>query len=1207
MTSRKNLRPFPVHAAFAALATLTLAPSLCAQNSEAIVGGSESAAPPVTAPAPVQTPATADPSTTSPSASATLPTVADLTAQRQADAQDTELDEATRMAVDQQYQKAIENLQAAEQHDRKAAALAQELETAPQEVARLQEMLSKPPVAEPAEAMTDVAGVDAISGKVKDAETQAAAARQELQDLKAEIERRNAERPQLAELRAQVEQQLQEAGPALAAPPPPDEHPRVTAVRVQRLQTKQHRLRRERLLLEQKARTYEGAARYLSLRQDMVDRKAREADRVVQQWQQRLAEAQRQQAEKDARKARRELARSHESVADEAKRNSELADENTQLVNAMREAQLKFDEIKSEFQRRSEDFESLQKRAETADFSPAIGVLLRRRQAALPDVEDMDLEIDNRQTDISELHLKLMEWEAERKPLLDLPEATAKVISELEQYPESISRSELEQSVQELLAARLKPLGELTTNGQDYLNELVKIQTQQKLLIDNIVEEARWIAEHVLWVRSTGVIGSKPHQFVASGSLLLDPQDWRAIAHHLLLDLSANWGWWLGGAIGVLVMAIVRRRGKRLIKQLGEDAERASCVDILPTTRTVLLSLLVAAPGPLLVFLVGLRISSMGRTDVLLPALGSGLQSLAACWAIIALVRQIAQSHGLAGAHFGWPRAVLIALRRTTRFLSVALLPFVFLVAFTDEIGEAETTATIGRLAYLGGMISFAWSMYRLLRPSSPMLQALKSNNPTGLLYRSRTLWIALFLALPIGLAILSAVGFHYTALQLTGRAVLTLGSALVVLLVTSFLHRWLLLTYRRLAIQRGRERRQQLLQAAQNDPDQTLPPEATPELTLVDINEQARGMLRLASAACSVIALYLIWFDVLPALGFLRNFELWPDSLAAPLDDGNQPPITAADLLVAILIGCLTILASRNLPGMMEISILQRLPLDAGARYAATTVSRYLIVVTGMVFGFRAIGVGWSSVQWLVAAMTVGLGFGLQEIFANFVSGIILLFERPMRVGDMVTIGGSSGTVTRIQTRATTILDWDHKELIVPNREFVTGNLINWTLTSPTVRIVIKVGIAYGSDTRLATDLLLRAAAENPLILGDPAPFAVFTSFGDSSLNYDLRVYVSGLRNYGKVQHEMHIAIDDLFRQHKIEIAFPQRDLHVRSLPEDLIQQVSRTAAHPPTEEQNGHASPQQNLADPPLPRHAGSSNAAGLTASESTARQDQ
>ena len=297
----------------------------------------------------------------------------------------------------------------------------------------------------------------------------------------------------------------------------------------------------------------------------------------------------------------------------------------------------------------------------------------------------------------------------------------------------------------------------------------------------------------------------------------------------------------------------------------------------------------------------------------------------------------------------------------------------------------------------------------------------------------------------------------------------------------------------------------------------------------------------------------------MLPALGILRKVELWQNNLIATTDNSPVVWVTAADVLVALLIGGLTLVASRNVPGLMEIVVLQRLPLDAGARYAASTVSRYLIVVTGFLLGFRAIGIGWSSVQWLVAAMTVGLGFGLQEIFSNFVSGIILLFERPIRVGDTVTIGEITGTVTRIQIRATTVLDWDNKELIVPNREFVTGNLVNWTLSNPTLRVILKLGIAYGSDVRLATRLLYRVAAENAQVLDDPEPVVVFTDFGDSCLNLELRLYVNGLLNYRRLKHELHLAIDDLFREHHIEIAFPQRDLHLRSVPPDLLGQPGK------------------------------------------------
>jgi potassium efflux system protein len=212
--------------------------------------------------------------------------------------------------------------------------------------------------------------------------------------------------------------------------------------------------------------------------------------------------------------------------------------------------------------------------------------------------------------------------------------------------------------------------------------------------------------------------------------------------------------------------------------------------------------------------------------------------------------------------------------------------------------------------------------------------------------------------------------------------------------------------------------------------------------------------------------------------------------------------------------------------------------------------VTQYVVAAIGVVLCFRQIGISWQSVQWLVAAMTVGLGFGLQEIFANFVSGLILLFERPIRVGDVVTIGDVTGTVTRIRIRATTVCDWDHKELIVPNREFVTGKLVNWTLTNPNLRVVIRVGIAYGSDTRLATRLLEEAAASHPLALPDPPPTVVFAAFGESSLDFELRVFTAGVINTRILRHELHLAIDDAFRSHGIEIAFPQRELHVKGLP---------------------------------------------------------
>jgi len=168
-----------------------------------------------------------------------------------------------------------------------------------------------------------------------------------------------------------------------------------------------------------------------------------------------------------------------------------------------------------------------------------------------------------------------------------------------------------------------------------------------------------------------------------------------------------------------------------------------------------------------------------------------------------------------------------------------------------------------------------------------------------------------------------------------------------------------------------------------------------------------------------------------------------------------------------------------------------------------------------------------------------------------KFVSGLILLFERPFRVGDVISVADLTGRVTRIRTRATTILDFDNREIVVPNKSFITGQLLNWTLSDTSTRVTIKVGVAYGTDPDQVSRLLLEAAAAHPLVLRDPEPCSWFLAFGSSSLDFELRVFVGTVADRLQVQSELHRAIARLFAENGIEIAFPQMDLHVRDMPE--------------------------------------------------------
>jgi len=256
--------------------------------------------------------------------------------------------------------------------------------------------------------------------------------------------------------------------------------------------------------------------------------------------------------------------------------------------------------------------------------------------------------------------------------------------------------------------------------------------------------------------------------------------------------------------------------------------------------------------------------------------------------------------------------------------------------------------------------------------------------------------------------------------------------------------------------------------------------------------------------------------------------------------------PVTLGDLALSFLILILTFVGAKRFPAIIEILLIQNSNISSGDRYTVTTLISYTIVGVGLFVMFNLLGAEWNRFQWLFAALSVGIGFGLQEIVANFISGIIILFERPIRVGDHISVGQDEGIVTRIQIRATTILTYDRKELLVPNKEFITGQLVNLSLSDPIARLIIPIGVAYGSDVSKSRELLLEAAYEHERVLEEPISKVIFQSFGDNSLNLQLRCFIGNVDNRMSTVSEINEAVNQKFNAAGINIAFPQRDVHL-------------------------------------------------------------
>jgi potassium efflux system protein len=226
---------------------------------------------------------------------------------------------------------------------------------------------------------------------------------------------------------------------------------------------------------------------------------------------------------------------------------------------------------------------------------------------------------------------------------------------------------------------------------------------------------------------------------------------------------------------------------------------------------------------------------------------------------------------------------------------------------------------------------------------------------------------------------------------------------------------------------------------------------------------------------------------------------------------------------------------------------------MDRGAREAMVAIISYLGIAIAVVVALGVAGMEFSNLAIIAGALSVGIGFGLQNIVNNFVSGLILLFERPIKTGDWVVVGSTEGYVRRISIRSTQIQTFDRADVIVPNSELISSQVTNWMLYDQRGRVRIPIGVAYGSDTQLVKEILLRLASEHPLVVKDkssPEPFVLFRDFGDSSLDFELRCFIQNIDKRLTVISDLNFAIDQAFRENGIEIPFPQRDLHVRNWP---------------------------------------------------------
>lgn len=780
---------------------------------------------------------------------------------------------------------------------------------------------------------------------------------------------------------------------------------------------------------------------------------------------------------------------------------------------------------------------SVREQLEWLQISNAYGENLRSKLADLPAY----FPLDKLESAIVKARMAKYQYETEQDALKD----PALVRNQL------LDGVSLDRAQRSVLDNLLKARRQLLTRLNDASDTLIQEQTRLKLIYsrqNSKIDEVRELsASHLFWMPdvrplSPAVLLGVP----AALGLALDPVNWlqlpKAIADNSPMSLTLA-GLGLLGLLWCWVK--LARHLTEYCQYIAPRIGKVTQDKFSLTNRLLIRSLLAALPLPAMVLMLHGLLDGAWQYPFAV-AVARGLGEIWFLLLALLVARHLTLDKGILILHFRWQKERVQRVWGQFRTLLLVLIPCFFVQGMASSYQEHAFYDSLGRLSFIIGALWLLLFFARLNRERLPLTWGQADMSKPHLLHHF--VWNSLMLA-PLLAVLGSLFGYFYTSRTLLRQLELSLLTGLGCLLFYYLAHRWMLIQRRRLAFDRAKQKRAEILAQRGRDEDDLSSeiPDVIdePELDLDTISAQSLGLVRTLLMLGFTMLLVVQWADLNSAFSFLSSIEVWQvSSKVAGIEQLSA--ITLQDLMLTAFVFILTVVTARNLPGLMELTLLQHLSLSPGTGFALTTVSKYLVILIGALTGFSMLGIDWSKTQWLVAALSVGLGFGLQEIFANFVSGLIILFEKPIRLGDTVTIRDLTGTVTKIKTRATTIVDWDRKEIIVPNKAFITEQFINWSLSDAITRVKLRIRIGLTQDPKRVQQLLEQCVQESTLVLDTPTPEVFLIEFTDSALIYEIRLYVNNMDHRMPITHEVHSLILDKLTRLGMHLPHQQIDIRM-------------------------------------------------------------
>ncbi|NQV29029.1 MAG: hypothetical protein HQ518_32135 [Rhodopirellula sp.] len=916
-----------------------------------------------------------------------------------------EIDDESRSSQLKAYSEALEALVAASQLSSKSVQFQQELESLPDRVAELKTALEQ--VADADEPQISkgmpLPEVDQILADYEARLTETQAERQKAAKLINEQERRLRAIPGLVD---QTKQELT-ADTALINGDGTDGGTSLSEAAIVRLRARGRMLesRLEAMAVEQQL--LKAGSELASLRRELAEKRENVAEKTTKLWRAAVADYRQSEADRKAREARELLASAHPALLEAAERNAKLAEERTQLTRKLEKLAKQQTFVDESIDTTNTAFEDVKTKYDVAGETTALGYLMRSYRQQLPDSESLREQQAASESEMSEVQLQLLLLKDERDALPAFEEQLDRLHSELLGEIPSDQRRVFDETVTSIRSDRREYLQALISDYENQVASLSNYNFAAGRLLESRDSFAEFIGEHVLWIRSAAPLTSRQELAGATGAIayLLSPANFVNLVRQTGATSKTRP---FEAAALLLAFAVALAYGRRFRKQLIESARLSSAQDSLRTAlRAVGFSLIAASVWPLLIGMVAWRIGGFDNPTPWSAEFASALKSVAVLLLTAGVIRQLCREHGVGELIFGWSQRVTSAIRKSIASAVLLGCPLAFGVNFLAAHGDKVWIDSLGRTLFIGGMVLLSFIAHRVLHPRDGIFGTAEIGYLSTPIRRLPRIVYLFGLACPVALGVLAAAGYFFTAEHLSERLVQTLWLVTGIAIGVSLVRRWLAVIAEELdrrlhrrteeeqlsggaansenpgtveTISLGDAATSQEQSAVDSDgasPHVTFTPLAasktdTGETYSVMIRSQLSRLVNMAATVLLVVGCWSIWSSVLPALGVLDHIELGmttvvaektvtaPDGSVSVKEVTEQQAVTLRHLLIGIGLVVITCIAARNLPGLLEAVLFDRLPLDAGGRYAATTLSRYGVTTVGWIWALSTVGVTW-------------------------------------------------------------------------------------------------------------------------------------------------------------------------------------------------------------------------------------------------------